>query len=131
MIHKHHRHNHYGYQRNPLDISELADFDEAISQFSQTEQRRRRLIYLRDAAEKLKTGKAMLKGFGWLMIPLALFPPFWPFFIFAWLMRKKAGSMMHSQLQNALEYWGIHEVEIDAYVSGHDSMDSDPMIPGL
>ena len=38
---------------------------------------------------------------------------------------------MSNQLQNALDYWGIHEVEIDAYVSGYDSMDSDPMIPGL
>jgi len=46
-------------------------------------------------------------------------------------MRKKAGSMMSSQLDNALEYWGIHEVEIDAYISGHDSMDSDDLFPGL
>jgi hypothetical protein len=46
-------------------------------------------------------------------------------------MRKKAGLMMNAQLENALEYWGIHEVEIDAYVSGHDSMDSEGMIPGL
>lgn len=119
------------YRRNPLDIKQLAEFDEAISQYSQSEQRRRRLIYLRDAAQQLKTGKAMLKGFGWLMIPFALIPLFWPFFIFFWFMRKKAGSMMNSQLQNALDYWGIHEVEIDAYVSGHDSMDSDELIPGL
>ena len=124
--------NHYGgYRQNPLDIQGLAEFDEAISQYSQTEQRRRRLIYLRDAAQQLKTGKAMLKGFGWMMIPFAIIPIFWPFFIFMWYMRKKANSMMNSQLQNALEYWGIHEVEIDAYVSGYDSMDSDSIIPGL
>ncbi len=131
MHHTHHFHSSNGYQRNPLDIKQLAEFDEAISQYSQSEQRRRRLIYLRDAAQQLKMGKAMLKGFGWFMIPFAIIPIFWPFFIFAWYMRKKAGSMMNSQLQNALEYWGIHKVEIDAYVSGHDSMDSDGIIPGL
>ena len=131
MHHTHHFHSNNGYHRNPLDIKQLVEFDEAISQYSQSEQRRRRLIYLRDAAQQLKMGKAMLKGFGWFMIPLAIIPVFWPFFIFFWFMRKKAGSMMNNQLQNALEYWGIHEVEIDAYVSGHDSMDSDGIIPGL
>ena len=73
----------------------------------------------------------MLKGFSWFMIPMAIIPIFWPFFIFFWFMRKKAGSMMNNQLQNALDYWGIHEVEIDAYVSDNDSMDSDNIIPGL
>ena len=131
MNHMHHSHHFSNYQQNPLDIKQLAEFDEAISQYSQSEQRRRRLIYLRNAAQQLKTGKAVLKGFGWLMIPFAIIPIFWPFFIFFWLIRKKAGSMMSNQLQNALDYWGIHEVEIDAYVSGYDSMESDPMIPGL
>ena len=124
MHHSHHSHHSYGYQQNPLDIKQLAEFDETISQYSETEQRRRRLIYLRDAAQKLKMGKAMLKGFGWFMIPLAIIPIFWPFFIFAWYMKKRAGTMMDNQLAHALEYWGIHEVEIDAYVSDHDSMDS-------
>ena len=131
MNHMHHGHHFSSYQQNPLDIKQLAEFDETISQYTQTEQRRRRLIYIRDAAQKLKMGKAMLKGFGWFMIPLAIIPIFWPFFIFAWYMKKKANSMMDTQLENALEYWGIHEVEIDAYVSGYDSMDSDGMIPGL
>jgi hypothetical protein len=119
------------YRRNPLDIKQLAEFDEAISQYSQSEQRRRRLIYLRDAAQQLKTGKAMLKGFGYFLIPLAIIPILWPFFIFAWFTRRKTASMMENQLVNALEYWGIHEVEIDAYVSDGDSMDSDGIIPGL
>ena len=131
MNHTHHFHSYNGYQRNPLDIKQLAEFDEAISQYSQSEQRRRRLIYLRDAAQQMSVGKSMLKGFSWFMIPLAIIPVFWPFFIFFWFMRKKAGSMMNNQLQNALDYWGIHEVEIDAYVTGHDSMDSDGIIPGL
>ncbi|MBN1973702.1 MAG: hypothetical protein JW787_08695 [Sedimentisphaerales bacterium] len=120
MNHTHHFHD---YQRNPLDIQQLAEFDEAISRYSQSEQRRRRLIYLRDAAQQLKTGQSLLKGFGWIMIPLAIIPIFWPFFIFIWFIRKKTGSMTNAQLYNALEYWGVHDVEIDAYVSGTDSVD--------
>ena len=121
--------NHY-HQRNPLDIKQLAEFDATIAQFTQTEQQRRRLIYLRDAAQQVRMGKTILKGFGWLLIPFAIIPIFWPFFIFVWILRKKAGSMMETQLRNALEYWGIHEVEIDEYVSDGLS-DSDNLIPGL
>ena len=122
---------YYGYQRNPLDIKQLAEFDVDIAHLTPTEQRRRRLVYLRDAAQKMRTGKSMLKGFGWFMIPLAIIPIFWPFFGILWIFRNKAGKMMESQLENALEYWGIHEMEIDAYVSDGDSMDSDSLIPGL
>ena len=122
---------YYGYQRNPLDIKQLAEFDADIAHLTPTEQRRRRLIYLRDAAQKMRTGRSMLKSFGWFMIPLAIIPIFWPFFGILWIFRNKAGKMMETQLENALEYWGIHEVEIDAYVSDGDSMDSDGIIPGL
>ncbi|MBN2182806.1 MAG: hypothetical protein JW715_12920 [Sedimentisphaerales bacterium] len=125
-----HTHHFRGYQRNPLDIKELAEFDATIAGLTQTEQRRRRLIYLRDAARQVRMGKSFLKGFGWLLVPFAIIPIFWPFFIFFWFIRKKAGSMMEYQLKNALEYWGIHEVEIDEYVN-EDSFDSDNLIPGL
>ena len=123
------RDNSYELLKNPLDKKELAEFDEAISQYSQSEQRRRRLDYLRDAAQEMRSGQSMLKGFGWLLIPFAIIPIFWPFFIFVWFARKKAISMTESQLRNALGYWGIHEVEIDAYVSDSDSFDSDDFIP--
>jgi hypothetical protein len=125
-----HTHHFHGYQRNPLDIKQLAEFDATIAQFTQTEQRRRRLIYLRDAAQQIRMGKSILKGFGWLLIPLAIIPIFWPFFVFVWVLQKKAGSMMETQLRNALEYWGIHEVEIDEYVTD-ESFNSDNLIPGL
>ena len=125
-----HTHHFHGYQRNPLDIKQLAEFDAVVAHLTETEQRRRRLIYLRDAAQQVMMGKSILKGFGWLLIPFAIIPLFWPFFIFVWILRKKAGSMMETQLKNALEYWGIHEVEIDAYVSD-DSLDSKDLIPGL
>jgi hypothetical protein len=120
----------YSYQRNPLDIKQLAEFDATIAQFTQTEQRRRRLIYLRDAAQQVRMGKSILKGFGWLLVPFAIIPIFWPFFVFVWIRRKKAGSMMETQLKNALEYWDIHEVEIDKYVND-ESFESDNLIPGL
>jgi len=125
-----HTHHFHGYQRNPLDVKQLAEFDAAIASLTQAEQRRRRLIYLRDAAYQARVGKSFLKGFGWLLVPFAIIPIFWPFFIFFWFIRKKAGSMMEIQLKNALEYWGIHEVEIDEYVTD-DSFDSDNLIPGL
>jgi hypothetical protein len=121
--------NHY-HQRNPLDIKQLAEFDATIAELTQTEQRRRRLIYLRDAAQQARMGKSFLKGFGWLLIPFAIIPIFWPFLIFFWFIRKKAGSMIEKQLLNALDYWGIDEVEIDAYVTDY-SNGSDNLIPGL
>lgn len=125
-----HTHHYHGYQRNPLDIKQLAEFDATIANLTQTEQRRRRLIYLRDAAQQARMGKSFLKGFGWLMIPFVIIPIFWPFLIFFWFFRKKAGSMIEIQLKNALEYWGIDEVEIDAYVTDYSS-NSDDLIPGL
>jgi hypothetical protein len=110
-------HFYHNHQPNPLDIKQLAEFDVTIANLTQSEQRRRRVIYLRDAAEKIKVGKSFLKGFGWLMIPLAIIPILWPFFAFLWFFRKKAGSMMEIQFKNALDYWGIHESLIDDYLS--------------
>ena len=122
MVHVH----HFGAcKRNPLDEKQLEEFDESIAHYSRTEQRRRRLKYLRDVAQQMRSGKSPVKGLGWIMIPLALIPIFWPFFIFAWFIRKKEISMTETRLQEALEYWGIHEVEIDAYVSDDDSIDYD------
>jgi hypothetical protein len=123
-------HINHNNQRNPLDIKRLAEFDAAIAELTQTEQRRRRLIYLRDAARQAKVGKSFLKGFGWLLIPFIIIPIFWPFLVFFWFIRKKAGSMMEKQLIDALDYWGIDEIEIDAYVT-EDSSGSDNLIPGL
>ena len=123
-------HIHYigDYQRNPLEIRELVEFDESISQFSRTEQKSKRLIYLGDAVQKMRTGKSIIKGFGWLMIPFAIIPIFWPFFIFLWYTRKKTASLMEAQLRNAMRYWGISEWEIEEYMPD-DLFDSDDIIP--
>jgi hypothetical protein len=125
-----HTHHFHSYQQNPLDIKQLAEFDATIDNLTQTEQRRRRLVYLRDAAQQARMGKSFLKGFGWLVIPFAIIPIFWPFLIFFWFIRKKAGSMIDTQLLNALDYWGIDEIEVDTYVT-EDSSGSDNLIPGL
>lgn len=103
-------------QSNLLDIERLAEFDASIAHLSQSEQRRRRLIYLQDAADEIKEGKSILKGFGWFMIPLALIPILWPLFAVMWYLRKKAASMMETQFEEALDYWGIHESLIDDYL---------------
>ena len=118
-----HNHHYYGYNRNPLDVKQLAEFDAAIAHYTKTEQRRRRLDYLREAAENISKNKGMLNGYGWLLIPFAIIPVFWGFFILVWILKKNQGSRMENQLKNALEYWGIHEVEIDAYVSDEDYLD--------
>lgn len=123
-------HTHHNHQRNPLDIKQLAEFDSAIANLTQTEQGRRRLIYLRNAARQARMGKSFLKGFGWLLIPFIIIPIFWPFLVFFWFIRKKGSSMIENQLIDALDYWGIDEVEIDAYVT-EDPSDSDSLIPGL
>jgi hypothetical protein len=138
-----HTHLFHSYQRNPLEIKQLAEFDATIADLTQTEQGRRRLIYLRDAAQQARMGKSFLKGFGWFVIPFArrpvlrretrgqaIIPIFWPLLIFFWFIRKKAGSMIETQLKNALEYWGIDDVEIDEYVTEYSS-GSDNLIPGL
>lgn len=105
------------HHRNPLEIKQLDEFDASIAHLTKSRQRRRRLTYLHDAAQESKTGQSMLGGIGWLLIPFAIIPILWPFFIFVWFVRKKAVSGMDSQLEKALEYWGIHEVEIDEYVT--------------
>ncbi len=118
------------YQRNPLEIRELAEFDESIARYSRSEQKSRRLIYLGDAVQKMRKGKYILRGFGWIMIPLALIPILWPFFIFVWFARKKAAKMIEAQLPKAMKYWEIDEWEIDEYVSD-DLSDPDDLIHGL
>ena len=109
--------HHYSYQKFLLDVKHLVEFDAMIAQYTKTEQRRRRLDYLREAAENINKSKGMLNGYGWLLIPFAIIPVFWGFFILVWILKKKQGSRMENQLENALDYWVIHEVEVNAYVS--------------
>ncbi len=105
--------HHYHSQRSsPLEIKQLAEFDASLGDAPEEEKRRKRIVYLKDAARQMQTGSSMLKGFGCLLIPFAIIPIFWPFLFFFWFMRKKALGLMESQQASALEYWGIRQDEI-------------------
>ena len=105
-------HHHHAHRPSPLEIKQLAEFDAALGDSSDSDKRQRRIIYLRDAVQQIGVGKSVFKGFGLLMIPFAIIPLFWPFLAFLWFMRKSAASLMDTQLANALDYWGIQEHEI-------------------
>ena len=115
------KHKFNTYDRNALHKARLAEFDESIANMTKTQQRRERLAYLREAAENAKKNEVMLSSYGWLLIPCAVIIILWPFFPIIWFMRKKDISKMERQLEDALEYWSIHEVEVEAYISDDDS----------
>ncbi|GEM_PF-3360343 len=107
-------HTHYrSHQPSPLDLREMAEFDASIADESEFEQRRRRIIYLRDAIRQQELGSSLLKGFGCMMIPFYVIPLFWPVLIFFHILRKKGVAAMESQLESALQYWGIRREELD------------------
>lgn len=106
-------HYYHSYRPNPLEIKQLAEFDAALGDISDSEKRRRRIVYLRDAMQQIGVGKSFLKGFGIFVIPFVIIPLFWPFLAFFWFFRKKAGTLMDGQIVNALDYWGIERHEID------------------
>lgn len=106
-------HHYHSQQPSPLEVKQLAEFDASLGDADTgDEKRRKRVVYLRDAVRQMQTGASLLKGFGCLVIPFAIIPIFWPFLFFFWFMRKKALGLMGSQLNNALEYWGIQQEEI-------------------
>ena len=106
-------HHYHSHRPSPLEITQLAQFDAALGDIPDSDKKRRRIVYLRDAMQQIGVGKSFLKGFGILVIPFTIIPLFWPFLIFFWFVRKKAGTLMDSQLANALDYWGIEKYEID------------------
>lgn len=105
-------HTHHSHRPSPLEIRQLAEFDATLGEAPEEEKRRKRIAYLNDAVRQMQMGKSLLKGFGCVVIPFAIIPLFWPILFFVWYLRKKALGMMNSQLQSALEYWGIREDEI-------------------
>ena len=106
-------HHYHSDRPSPLEIKQLAEFDAALVDVPDSDKRRRRIVYLRGAMQQIGVGKSFLKGFGVFVIPLVIIPLFWPFLIFFWFIRKKAGTLMDSQIANALDYWGIEKYEID------------------
>ena len=106
-------HYHHSNRPSPLEIKQLAEFDATLGDIPDTDKKRRRIIYLRDAMQQINIGKTIFKGFGFFLIPFMIIPIFWPFLAFFWFMKKKASSLMDIQLVNALDYWGIQKYEID------------------
>ena len=107
-------HHYHSHRPSPLEIKQLAEFDAALGDISESDKRQRRIIYLRDAMQQISVGKTIFKGFGLLiLIPFILIPLFWPFLVFFWLMKKKAIGLMDMQIANALDYWNIQRSEID------------------
>ena len=106
-------HHYHSHRPSPLEITQLAQFDAALGEVPDSDKKRRRIVYLRDAMQQIGVGKSFLKGFGILVIPFAIIPLFWPFLIFFWFFRKKAATLMDSQLANALDYLGIEKYQID------------------
>ena len=112
--------HHYHSQRpSPLELKQLVEFDASLGEAPEEEKRRKRVVYLMDAALHMQTGASMLKGFGCLMIAFTIIPLFWPFLIFLPFTRKKALGLMETQLNSALEYWGIRQDEIFKSGSNH------------
>ncbi len=105
-------HHYHTHRPSPLEIKQLAEYDAFLGEAPESEKRKKRLLYLRDALRQMQTGASLLKGFGCLIIPFAIIPIFWPFLLFSWFIRRKALGLMGSQLENALEYWGIRQDEI-------------------
>jgi hypothetical protein len=105
-------HHHHSYRPSPLDIKQLAEFDATLGALPDLDKRPRRIIYLRDATQQMGMQKNIFKGFGCLLIPFAIIPIFWPFLIFFWFMKKKANTLIDSQLINALDYWNIQLQEV-------------------
>jgi len=110
-------HHHHSHRPSPLEIKQLAEFDATLGEVPDSDKKRRRIIYLRDAMQQINVGKTLFKGFGLILIPFLIIPIFWPFLAFFWFMRKKATSMMNTQLANALDYWNIDKSEIEITIS--------------
>lgn len=105
-------HHYHTHQPSPLEIKQLAEFDASLGDAPEAEKRRKRIVYLNDAVRQIGLGQSILKGFGCVLIPFAIIPLFWPVLFFMWFVRKKALGLMDSQLQSALEYWGIPRDEV-------------------
>ena len=98
-------HSHHVALPNPLDIAEMAKFDDTLDGESVAEQRRKQRLYLRDAGRKIKSGREVLSKFKFVFIPFAIIPIFWPFLFFAYHLFKKQKQLHEAQFSAALEYW--------------------------
>ena len=103
-------HTHHIAQRNPLEISALAEFDRNIAHLSEVEQNEKRLLYLEQALKQMANAQKMIKVFGCLFLPIMIIPIFWPFLIMLYFMLKKSRRIMDDYVVSACRYWGIEGV---------------------
>jgi hypothetical protein len=47
-------HPHHSYRPSPLEIKQLAEFDASLGDSPESEQRRKRIVYLRDALRQMQ-----------------------------------------------------------------------------
>lgn len=106
-------HHHHASRPSPLDVGEMARFDDTLDECDDAERKRRRIIYLRDAIQKLRTAKSMGKAFTCVLIPFAIIPVFWPFLIFMYVIMKKQGEAIDQQVLTAMQYWDLTPYDID------------------
>ena len=85
----------------------MAKFDDLLDGESPYEIKRKRIIYLKDAAQKMKSGKEMMSKYKYVLIPFAIIPLFWPFLFFAYHLFKKQMKLRESQFLMALQYWKL------------------------
>lgn len=105
--------HHHHHMPNPLDIAQMAIFDDTLDECDEEEKRRRRVIYLKDAIQKTRNAAVIFKVMGCVMAPFFIIPIFWPFLYLMYVLYKKQKQAMRQQLQNALEYWDIPAAEVD------------------
>ena len=100
------------HERNPLEISELAAFDDNIASLPLEEQSQRRKAYLSQAMMQVGHGKSMMASMGCFFIPLLIIPIFWPFIIVFYLMYKKSHRMIDDYVESACRYWNIDKRDV-------------------
>lgn len=113
-IHNMHNPHHFNHSRSsgpslpsPLEIAELAKFDDMLTNEAEDEKIRKRILYLKDASNKLKMKIESTANFKYFLIPFALIPLFWPFILVFYLSFKKQKEAFDQQTGMALEYWQL------------------------
>ena len=61
--------NNYHVQKNPFEISELAEFDNNINHLPEEDQKRKRIAYIKQSMAMANHGQDMKKSFGCMMLP--------------------------------------------------------------
>jgi hypothetical protein len=104
---------------NQLEIDHLAEFDATLGELPDPDKKQRRILYLRDATQKMGSGKSFsesfgsfFKGMGLYLMPLAIIFLLLPLFFAAWFRKIRDRILVNHRLTRALDYWHIDRCEI-------------------